>query len=186
MVTHAKCWIGIKIVLTLGLTVMHSYSGCNSPNGPYTITIDGGKTAAQDGETVSYMCVETPNVDGIPSPTWILTPTGGGGNGLTAPSITTVGNVAQIEWFWHAGGGEVPSCTYVLKCKTTEDCVATKTITVTVPSPGGYTGVYIDVTIKKNRVGWSNYFEIQGTEAVASVVELSRYASGSRQSIHLG
>lgn len=147
MITLTK--IGVTITLAFGITTYSLHAACNAPNnqGQYTITITGGSASVQDGESSTYTCTMTPSVSGV-TPTWSLDPVGGGGNGLTKPVITPSGNSATVTFYWHAGGGDVSPCTYTLKCKTSADCEATKSITVTVQNPmgmchGGSVGVIV-------------------------------------------
>ncbi len=150
------------VALFLNYSV-HVWAGCNAPNnqGQYKIAITGGSGSAQDGENSIYTCTMTPSVSGV-TPTWSLSPTGGGGNGLTAPSISTSGNSATVTFFWHDGGGEVSSCNYTLTCQTSPSCVVTESISVSLANPMGVCNgtflaqiSYIDLGVNSNEIRYA-------------------------------
>ncbi|WP_372808774.1 hypothetical protein [Pontiella sp.] len=120
------------IVLFLTLPT-HVTAGCNLADGTkYDIDEISGGESVEDGGSITFECVTTPDVSDDVTPMWTLTPEGGGAEGLLKPSISEDGMCATIQFFWHDGDGEVLSCEYELECKTSENCTATKTITVTV------------------------------------------------------
>ncbi len=139
MIMPSKFSVVIIATFVLNITG-RVWAGCNAPNnqGQYTIAITGVKNAFHDGESYTYTCTITPSVSGV-TPTWSLDPAGGSGYGLTAPSISENGNSATITFLWHAADPESDSCTYKLTCKTSPNCIAEKTITVSVPDKWGGT-----------------------------------------------
>ncbi len=150
-----KNLIAIAVALLFNYPA-HVWAGCNAPNnqGQYTIAITGGKNSVQDGESSTYTCTMTPSVSGV-TPTWSLTPTGGGTGGLVTPVITptTDGKSATVKFYWHALNPTSYSCTYKLECKTDQTCITTKTITVSLPSPPNPWGsVYCQVVVNVSTV----------------------------------
>ena len=165
MITPAKARTVAIIAVTFGSTIFNSHAACNAPNnqGSYTIAITGGKASVQDGESSTYTCTMTPSVSSV-TPTWSLNPTGGGGYGLKPPKITTSGNDATVEFFWHAANPTSFSCTYELICQTSPDCIVKKTITASVPSGiWGETFYYAFLQLNRQAQATPGVYHITGT-----------------------
>lgn len=151
MMTKIMTYIVMAFVFGVVINGVEAVNCANSSNVKYELTIGGGATTVKDGETPAAFTADiNPTGTSVTAPTWSLDPTGGGGNGtLTTPVITPSANgmSATIQFFWHSAAPNSTTCTYKLECTTAATCVATKSITVYLPSEREWAGTGYNLTV---------------------------------------